>query len=100
MVITSGWERAYGRVVKICHVDDLMTVYAHNLETLAKVGAWAEQGQVIAILGSTGRASAPHHHFEILLNGRKYNPVFWLPEADAIAASVRDLRSLAETTTP
>ena len=92
-MISSGWERAYGRVVKIWHLNDLMTVYAHNLENLAKVGDWVEQGQVIATVGSTGRATAPHLHFEIRLNGRKYNPVFWLPEVDAIAAPVRDPRS-------
>jgi murein DD-endopeptidase MepM/ murein hydrolase activator NlpD len=93
MVITSGWERAYGRVVKIWHPNDLMTVYAHNFENVAKVGEWVEQGQVIATVGSTGRATAPHLHFEVRLNGRKYNPSFWLPEAEARVAPVRDFRS-------
>jgi murein DD-endopeptidase MepM/ murein hydrolase activator NlpD len=93
MVITSGWEKAYGRVVKIWHLNDLMTVYAHNLENLTKVGEWVEQGQVIATVGSTGRASAPHLHLEIRLNGRKYNPSFWLPETDALAEPVRDVRA-------
>ena len=97
MVISSGWERAYGRVVKIWHPSDLMTVYAHNLENLAKVGDWVEQGQVIATVGSTGRATAPHLHFEIRLNGRKYNPAFWLPESEALAAPVRDPRSPTAT---
>ena len=97
MVITSGWERAYGHVVKIWHPSDLMTVYAHNLENLAKVGDWVEQGQVIATVGSTGRATAPHLHFEIRLNGRKYNPAFWLPESEALAAPVRDPRSPTAT---
>ena len=97
MVITSGWERAYGRVVKIWHQSDLMTVYAHNLENVVKVGEWVEQGQVIASVGSTGRATAPHLHFEIRLNGWKYNPAFWLPETEALAASVRDPRSPAAT---
>lgn len=87
MVISSGWERAYGRVIKVWHVSDLMTVYAHNLENLVKVGDWVEQGQVIATVGSTGRATAPHLHFEIRLDGRKYNPVFWLPESDVLTAS-------------
>ena len=44
MVITSGWERAYGRVVKIWHPSDLMTVYAHNLENLVKVGRLGRAG--------------------------------------------------------
>jgi murein DD-endopeptidase MepM/ murein hydrolase activator NlpD len=95
MVITSGWERAYGHVIKIWHLADLMTVYAHNLENLVRVGDWVEQGQLIATVGSTGRATAPHLHFEIRLGGRKYNPVFWLPEPDTLAASARDLRSPA-----
>ncbi|HWC04713.1 MAG TPA: peptidoglycan DD-metalloendopeptidase family protein [Methylomirabilota bacterium] len=93
MVITSGRERAYGRVVKIWHHADLMTVYAHNLENLVKVGNWVEQGQVIATVGSTGRATAPHLHFEIRLNGRKYNPAFWLPESEVRATTTGDPRS-------
>jgi murein DD-endopeptidase MepM/ murein hydrolase activator NlpD len=95
MVVTSGWERAYGRVVKIWHFGDLMSVYAHNLENLTKVGDWVEQGQVIATVGSTGRATAPHLHFEIRLNGRKYNPAFWLPEPETLSASAGGLRSPA-----
>ncbi len=95
MVIASGSERAYGKVVKIWHFGDLMSLYAHNLENLTKVGDWVEQGQVIASVGSTGRATAPHLHFEIRLNGRKYNPTFWLPEPETLAASARELRSPA-----
>jgi murein DD-endopeptidase MepM/ murein hydrolase activator NlpD len=97
MVISSGWERAYGHVIKIWHPYDLMTVYAHNLENMVKVGDWVEQGQVIATVGSTGRATAPHLHFEIRLNGRKYNPAFWLPEAESLAEPVRDVRSPTAT---
>ena len=93
----SGWERVYGRVVKIWPPDDLMTVYAHNLENLVKVGDWVDQGQVIGTVGSTGRSSAPHLHFEIRLDGRKYNPAFWLPELEALAAPARDHRSPAAT---
>jgi murein DD-endopeptidase MepM/ murein hydrolase activator NlpD len=67
-----------------------MTVYAHILENLVKVGDWVEQGQVIGTVGSTGRSSAPHLHFEIRLDGRKYNPVFWLPEMEVLTAGARD----------
>jgi murein DD-endopeptidase MepM/ murein hydrolase activator NlpD len=93
MVISSGWERAYGHVIKIWHPYDLITVYAHNLENMVKVGDWVEQGQVIATVGSTGRATAPHLHFEIRLAGRKYNPAYFLPEAEALAGPERDVRS-------
>jgi murein DD-endopeptidase MepM/ murein hydrolase activator NlpD len=97
MVISSGWERAYGHVIKIWHPYDLMTVYAHNLENMVKVGDWVEQGQVIATVGSTGRATAPHLHFEIRLAGRKYNPAYWLPESEALAGPERDLRNPTAT---
>lgn len=89
MVIMSGWERAYGKVIKIWHVSDLMTVYAHNHENFVKVGDWVEQGMVIGTVGATGRATAPHLHFEIRLAGRKYNPLFWLPEGEIREAAVR-----------
>ena len=84
MVIMSGWEGAYGRVVKIWHHEDLMTVYAHNHENYVQVGDWVERGQVIATVGATGRATAPHVHFEIRLDGKKYDPLFWLPPPDAV----------------
>ena len=80
MVVMSGRERAYGNVIKIWHAGELMTVYAHNLENHVKVGDWVERGQVIGTVGSTGRATAPHLHLEVRLEGRKYDPLFWLPE--------------------
>jgi lipoprotein NlpD len=84
MVITSAWERGYGHVVKIWHTDDLMTVYAHNRENHVRVGDWVNRGQVIAVVGATGRATAPHLHFEVRLGGKKYDPRYWLPAADGV----------------
>ncbi|MGH7264289.1 MAG: peptidoglycan DD-metalloendopeptidase family protein [Candidatus Rokuibacteriota bacterium] len=79
IVVTSGWEQAYGRVVKIWHGSELMTVYAHNHENHVRVGDRVAGGQVIGTVGATGRATAPHLHFEIRLAGRKYDPRHWLP---------------------
>lgn len=84
MVVQSGWEREYGRVIKIWHHHDFMTVSAHNQENYVRVGDWVERGQVIATAGSTGRVTGVHLHFEIRLNGRKYDPLFWLPPPDGI----------------
>jgi murein DD-endopeptidase MepM/ murein hydrolase activator NlpD len=95
MVIMSGWERGYGKVVKIWHAGDLMTVYAHNHENLVKVGDWVEQGTVIATVGATGHATAPHLHFEIRLDGRKYDPLFWLPEGEIREAAADGARGAA-----
>ncbi len=93
MVITSRWERAYGNVVKIWHADDLMTVYAHNRENAVKVGDWVERGQVVAIVGSTGRATAPHLHFEVRLEGRKYDPLYWLSPAGTVDVATSEPRT-------
>lgn len=91
-VIASGWERGYGHVVKVWHGSDLVTVYAHNLENLVKVGAWVEAGEVIATVGGTGRATAPHLHFEVRLDGRKYDPLHWLPAGETVQAATVPFR--------
>jgi murein DD-endopeptidase MepM/ murein hydrolase activator NlpD len=83
VVIASGWERGYGNVVKIWHTPELLTVYAHNQENHVRPGDWVERGRVIGTVGNTGRATAPHLHFEVRLDGKKYDPMFWLPEPGA-----------------
>jgi murein DD-endopeptidase MepM/ murein hydrolase activator NlpD len=95
MVITSGWEEAYGRVIKIWHAFDFMTVYAHNHENLVRVGEWVERGTVIGTVGRSGRATAPHLHFEIRLEGRKYDPLFWLPPAGTVDVATSGSRAAA-----
>jgi murein DD-endopeptidase MepM/ murein hydrolase activator NlpD len=81
-VIFSGWERLYGRVVKITHAGGFVTVYAHNLQNLVRSGNTVDAGQVIGMVGRTGRASTYHLHFEIRNDGRVFNPVFLLPVPD------------------
>lgn len=90
MVVASGWENGYGRVVKVWHHHGFMTVYAHNEENLVAVGDWIERGDVIATVGRTGRASTPHLHFEIRLDGEKYDPRYWLPPGAVEVASPPD----------
>lgn len=84
MVITSDTEAGYGHVVKVWHAFDLMTVYAHNQENFVKVGDWVERGQVVGLVGQSGRATAPHLHFEVRLDGKKYNPLYWLPPPGSV----------------
>ena len=95
----SGWERLYGRVVKIAHDDGFVTVYAHNLENFVGAGDVVEAGQIIGGVGRTGRASTYHLHFEIWNQGKVFNPLFLLPgrnlqmasdpESEALQASDR-----------
>lgn len=79
-VVHSGNSLAgYGNMVILKHTGSLSTVYAHNRRNLARVGEFVEQGQVIGEVGNTGRASAPHLHFEIRHNGSPRNPLHYLP---------------------
>ena len=79
IVIASGFEPRYGQIVKIEHEGGFVTVYAHNERNMVEVGQEVALGQVIAVVGRTGRATAEHVHFEIRYDGRVYNPLYLLP---------------------
>lgn len=68
---TSG----YGNVVELRHADGYLTRYAHNQENLVREGDVVNKGQTIALLGSTGRSSGPHVHFEVHHNDKIVNPL-------------------------
>jgi len=74
VVTHSGDRPGYGLVVEINHGNGYTTRYAHTLSNLVKVGDKIEKGQEIALVGSSGRSTGPHLHFEILQNGRAINP--------------------------
>ncbi|HBN09177.1 MAG TPA: hypothetical protein DD435_11210 [Cyanobacteria bacterium UBA8530] len=74
VVIRSSWFSDYGKVVDIAHSDGLVTRYAHCSKLLVGIGERVSQGETIALVGSTGRASTPHLHFEVRLHDRPINP--------------------------
>ncbi|UBF27473.1 M23 family metallopeptidase [Kovacikia minuta CCNUW1] len=78
----SGWnDGGYGLLVKIKHLNGSTTLYAHNNRILVQEGDFVEQGQIIAFVGSTGRSTGPHCHFEIRLPGKgAVNPIFYMGE--------------------
>jgi murein DD-endopeptidase MepM/ murein hydrolase activator NlpD len=78
VIIASGVEPRYGRVVKIDHGNGFVTVYAHNDRNLVSVGDRVLSGQTIAVIGRTGRATTDHVHFEIRHDGLAYNPLYLL----------------------
>lgn len=84
VVIASGQERAYGRIIRIEHDGGFVTVYAHNLENLVEVGDRVTCGTIIATVGRTGRATTPHLHFEVRHEGLVYNPLHLLPAREVI----------------
>lgn len=74
IVSFSGRRTGYGRVVEITHGNGYTTVYAHNQANKVKVGERVSKGQTIALVGSSGRATGPHLHFEVRSNGTRINP--------------------------
>ncbi|MDJ0735732.1 MAG: peptidoglycan DD-metalloendopeptidase family protein [Nostocaceae cyanobacterium] len=82
IVSKAGWNRGgYGKLVEIRHPDGSLTRYAHNSKIMVKVGQQVNQGQTIALMGSTGFSTGPHTHFEIHPNGKgAVNPIAMLPK--------------------
>lgn len=80
VVTWSGDRFGFGKLVEINHGNGYITRYAHNRENLVAVGDRIEKGQVIALMGSTGRATGPNLHFEVLHNGRVVNPLTYVEE--------------------
>jgi len=78
-VVTWAGERAgYGKLVEINHGNGFVTRYAHNSLVLVHVGDKIKKGQNVSQVGSTGRSTGPHLHFEVLKNGQTVNPVSYL----------------------
>ncbi len=74
IVAAAELTHAYGNMVKIDHGAGLETRYAHASKLLVKVGERVVKGQVVALVGSTGRSTGPHLHYEIRLNGNSLDP--------------------------
>jgi murein DD-endopeptidase MepM/ murein hydrolase activator NlpD len=81
VVVDVGERQGYGRLIEINHGNGYVTRYGHNAKILAKVGEQVKKGQTIALMGETGRATGPHVHFEVLLNGIVVNPEKYIEAA-------------------
>ena len=77
-VFFSGWSHGYGNLVVVDHGYGLVTVYGHTSKALVKVGDRVQKGQVIAYMGTTGRSTGAHLHYEIRRQGRPINPMTFL----------------------
>jgi murein DD-endopeptidase MepM/ murein hydrolase activator NlpD len=78
VVISAGYRQAYGYTVEIDHGFGMGTLYAHCSRLLAEEGESVTRGDIIASLGSTGRATGPHLHYEVLRDGVPTNPSHYL----------------------
>lgn len=81
VVSFNGERPGYGNVIEIDHGNGYMTRYAHNSRNVGRVGQRVHAGDVIARVGATGRATGPHCHFEVWLNGRAVNPLVYVKRA-------------------
>lgn len=78
-VVIAGWLRGYGWVVYIDHGNGISTRYGHLSRIDVAVGQSIKRGEQLGLVGSTGRSTGPHLHYEVLINGQATNPVPYLP---------------------
>jgi murein DD-endopeptidase MepM/ murein hydrolase activator NlpD len=73
-VVAAEFHYQYGNMLDIDHGNDIMTRYAHASKLYAKVGDIVKRGQHIADIGTTGRSTGPHLHFEVRIKGAAQDP--------------------------
>lgn len=78
-VVKAGWQGGYGNLIEIDHGNGLSTRYGHLSRIGVQVGETVERGQLIGLVGSTGRSTGPHLHYEVRLGDRAINPRRFLP---------------------
>ena len=82
-VVWAGYKGGYGNMIDVDHGNGLITRYGHMSKLEAQVGQNVTRGQLIGYIGSTGRSTGPHLHFELRLNDRPINPRHFLPPEPA-----------------
>ncbi len=87
IVTRSQRMRGYGKMIEIKHGEMYSTRYGHNSNNLVKVGDYVRKGQLIGLVGSTGRSTGPHVHFEVLQSAIAINPVKYLATIDSFKLS-------------
>jgi len=82
-VTKAGWEGGYGNMIEIDHGNGLTTRYGHLSRIGVQPGDTVQRGQLIGLIGSTGRSTGPHLHYELRLNDKPINPRRFLPPEPA-----------------
>ena len=84
-----GTKNGYGKVVEISHGNGMLTRYAHMSAWKARVGQTVDAGEIIGLIGNTGRSTGPHLHFEVRINDRAVNPRPFLETAPHVLEEAR-----------
>lgn len=83
VVVIAGWVKGYGNGIYIDHGNGISTRYGHLSRIDVVVGQIIKQGQHLGLVGSTGRSTGPHLHYEVRINGQPTNPLNYLPPPPA-----------------
>lgn len=78
VIVFAGRKHGYGHVVEVNHGNGYLTRYAHNNANIVKTGEKVTKGQVLARMGSSGRSTGPHVHFEVVKDSRVVNPIKYI----------------------
>jgi murein DD-endopeptidase MepM/ murein hydrolase activator NlpD len=81
IVLRSGWAGEYGKAIAILHGDRYETLYGHLEQTLVTEGQQVHRGDRVGLVGSTGRSTGPHLHYEVHVDGRPVNPLEYILES-------------------
>jgi len=81
VVVYAGSRYGYGKMVEINHGSGFSTRYGHHDDLFVKVGDIVKKGQIVGLMGSTGRSTGPHVHFEVFKNGRAVDPASYIHRA-------------------
>ncbi len=89
IVTEAGWKGGYGNMIEVDHGNGLKTRYGHLSRIGVEVGAAVGRGQIIGLIGSTGRSTGPHLHYELRLYDKPINPRKLLPSVPPEIAALR-----------
>jgi murein DD-endopeptidase MepM/ murein hydrolase activator NlpD len=78
LVLTVGTDQYYGNLIVIKHDEEFTTRYGHCAKIFLTEGEKVERGQTIALVGNTGHSTAPHLHYEVIVNGKNVNPLLYV----------------------
>jgi len=85
VVLSAGWQSDFGNMIEVDHGDGLTTRYAHLSRMNAKAGSLVKRGERIGAVGSTGRSTGSHLHFEVRMLGVAQNPASFLKQGEEFA---------------